>query len=615
VSAPATPRDSAAPSAILRHALPCLLLAALTFAVFSNALRCQFVSFDDWFLIEENTRIQSLAPLNIGRMFTVNVSAVLLGDRGWTDSNTHAWLPLRELSYALDYRFWGLLPVGYHLTNVLLHAANALLAYAVLLWLVKRRALAWLGAAVFAVHPVQVESVTWASGRRDVLYAFFYLLAFLAFVAHERRSGWRRWVLYGLSLACLAASLLSKASAMTLPAVLGLAILAFGESDGTFWRRMSWTVPHWVVAVVLTLLHWLVARQAEVVKGPALGSSLANAPLIFAEYARLLFFPVHLVAPHGTGSLRWGSDGAQILLLAGMVAGLVVVAFWAAPRRSLALFCIGWWFLLLLPVANFIPISVLVAERYLYLPQLGACGLGVAVLGGLMTTRWRRGIGVTCAAAAVALLSLGTHGRNRVWANSRTFWQDGASKWPSIPVMRIGLATAYADVNDFERAWNQYMMVALSWGRAVSYNKEHVSLVSRGLKKFYDTLARQREGSGRSTEALEVYETMVRLLQEEKSPEPWVKLAEAHERRGQWVKAREAVLAAQTLVRQVQKEKEELAKAHEEQGDDDKAREARLAAEKLDADYPGLAEWVKRLEAKAEEAKRGQEGGGGGPKE
>jgi tetratricopeptide (TPR) repeat protein len=182
-----------------------------------------------------------------------------------------------------------------------------------------------------------------------------------------------------------------------------------------------------------------------------------------------------------------------------------------------------------------------------------------------MATRWRRGLGIVCAVAVLALFSLGTASRNRVWANSRTFWKDGTSKWPSIPVMRIGLATAYVDVNDFERAWEQYMMVALNWGRAVSHGPEHVSLVNRGLRRFYDALARQREEQGRKAEALEVYETMVRLLQEEKLTDPWVKLARAYERRGMWEKARDAV----------------------------------LAVKKLDAEYPGLSEWLCRLEAKA----------------
>ncbi|HUT34019.1 MAG TPA: tetratricopeptide repeat protein [Planctomycetota bacterium] len=562
-----------------RHAIACFFLAVLTLGVFSNALRNEFVSFDDWFLIEENERIRSLSPESIVVMFSKR------------DPSSHAWLPLRELSYAVDYRLSGLLPVGYHLTNVLLHTANVLLVYAVLVWLLGRaecrvRAaeggprtahwLAALGAAAFAVHPAQVESVAWASGRRDVLYAFFFLLAFLAFVAHERRGGWWRWVLYGASLFFLLASLCSKASAMTLPAVLFLAILVSGEeAEEGFWRRLWATVPHWVVAFGLTVWHMVTAQQAGVVKGEAFGASLANVPLIFAEYGRLLFFPVHLVAPHGDATLHWASDGARILVLAGVTAGLVALAWWAAPRRGLAVFGLGWWFLLLLPVANVVPISILVAERYLYLPLVGVCALGVGVIGSLMTTRWHRRVVLTCAVAALALFGMATHRRNQAWANSRTFWQDGVSKWPRIPVMRIGLATAYVDANDYERAWEQYMMVALSWGRAASTDPEHVSLVNRGLAKFYDSLGRQREAEGRPDAALEVYGTMVRLLQKEKSVEPWVRLAQACERMGRWEKAREAVLAVQ----------------------------------KLEPEHPGLADWLKRLE------EQGKGATGVGPKE
>lgn len=539
-------------SPAFRHALACLLLAALTLGVFSNALRCGFVSFDDWFLVEENTRIRSLSPRSIATMFRSR------------DPSSHAWLPLRELSYAVDYRLWGLDPVGYHLTNVALHAANAMLAYAVLLWLLRRPALALLGAAAFAVHPAQVESVTWVSGRRDVLYAFFYLLAFLAFVAHERREGRGRWVLYGLSLACLAASLLSKASAMTLPAVLALAALAFGDTEAGLWRRLAATLPHWVLAAGLTAVHTLVASEAGIVKGRALGASLANVPFIFAKYWELLFFPVHLVTPYGYGSLQWSSDSPRILLLTAVTAAVVAAAWWAVERRSLAFFCLGWWFFLLLPVANLIPISVLVADRYLYLPLLGACGLGAELVGSLATHRWRKGLVLGCAVLVLGLLALGTHSRNRAWESSRRFWQDGVSKWPDIPLMRIGLATAYADDNDLERAWDQYMMVALSWGRAASSDPEHLSLVNRGVADFYERLARAREAQGRGDAALEVYETVVRLTQKEKNAEHWVRLARAYERRGMWAKAREAVLAVQ----------------------------------KLEPERPGLAEWLERLKAK-----------------
>jgi len=534
VSEPTESRGWRGTSPTLRHLFACLLLVALTAGTFLNTLRNQFVSFDDWNLIEENQRIRSLSLRSVGRMLVMK------------DPRSHAWLPLRELSYALDYRLWGgLKPIGFHLTNLLLHTANAVLAYGVLVWLLRRPWLACLGAAAFAVHPVQVESVAWASGRRDVLYGLFFLLAFLTFVTHEKHSGRRRWVLYGLSLFFLAAALLSKAAAMSLPACLVLAVLVSEEGERDFWERLLATAPHWALAVGLAAVHLRVAHDAGVVKGQAFSSCLANVPYVFALYWRLLFFPVHLATPHGEGTLSWAADGTLIGLLAALTAGVVAAAWWAAPRRSLAVFCIAWWFVLLLPVAHFVPLSALIAERYLYLPMLGASGFAAGLLGSLMTTRWRKAVVGCCAIIVLALLAAAAHKRNFAWADSRAFWQDGVAKWPSTPVMRIGLATAYVDALDYERAWEQYMMVEPHLrGRAVSSDPEHVDLVHRGLKGFYDQLARRRESQGRHASALEAYETMVRLLQDEKKAEPWVLLAKAYERRGVKDKAREALLAA-----------------------------------------------------------------------
>ena len=530
----------------------CLGLVALTWATFSNALFNGFVSFDDWLLIETNERIRALPPHNIVLMLVSK------------DPNSHAWLPLRELSYAVDYHFWGLLPTGYHLTNLLLHTANVLLAYIVLKWLVRRPVLALLGAAWFAVHPAQVESVTWASGRRDVLYAFFFLLSFLAFLAYERQTGRRRWVWYAASLVCLTASLLSKSSAMTLPAVLTLAVLAFGESGDGLWRRMAATAPHWGIAVGLTAVHVIVAHEAGVVKGQALSSSLASVPLIFAEYWRLLFFPIHLATPHGTAALKWATDGTQIAWLAAATIAIVAAAWWAAPRRSLALFCLGWWFLLLLPVANLVPLSVLVAERYLYLPLLGACGFGAELLGRL-ATGWRRPAVVACALLSVTFLAIGTRSRNRAWENGMSFWQDGVSKWPDIPVTRIGIASEYAEQNQLERAWEEYMTVVLNWGRAASRHPDHLSLINAGLDGFYDRLARSREAQGHAAGALEVYETVARLMPDDVRAR--VRLAHAYERWGMW----------------------------------DKALEQAKAVQAMDPKRVGIGEWVQRLEARAGE--------------
>ena len=320
-----------------------------------------------------------------------------------------------------------------------------------------------------------------------------------------------------------------------------------------------WCVPHVVVAVAFVAVHFWVGQEAGVVKGQLVGRRLASMPWTFASYWRLLFLPVHLATPHARVPLAWSEVGA-IAGSAAVAVGVLVAVWWAAPRRAFALFCIGWWFVMLLPFSNLVPLSMLIAERYLYLPILGACAFGADLVWHL--AKRRRWLAGTCAAIVLALFAMQTHSRNRVWADTRTFWRDAVSKWPDGPVPRIGLAAAYLDTNAPEAAWAQYMKVAIAGAMAYSRNPEHIELVNVGLMQCYDRVARGREADGRMDEALGVYRTAVRLMPQEAAAR--VKLAEAFERRGRYAEALEQL-------------------GH---------------LRKIDEGYAGLAEWRRRLEAK-----------------
>jgi len=528
------------PSREFTCSLCVIALVVLTAATFSNALLDGFVSFDDWFLVQENERIRSLSWGSIKGIFIYQ--------------SNDTWLPLRELSYALDYRFWGLNPFGYHLTNVVFHVGNVVLVLFLVLWVVRRPVVALFAAAVFAVHPVQAESVTWVSGRRDVQYGFFYLLGLLAFVHHEGREGWRRWTLYALSLVFLLCSLLSKPSAMTFPAALFLLVVVFDRGGETTLRRLAACLPHALLTAGLVVVHVVVAKRAGVVKSQALDASLANVPFILAKYLRLIFFPVNLSTPHGDLGLTWARDGLLIGALFLVVVGALAALWWAVRRRDVALFGLGWFLVLLLPVLNLVPLSTLVAERYLYLPLVGVCLVGAEIVGGLP----RRKLAAACGAAIVAMLALMAHERNAVWRNGRTFWRDGVSKWPDIPVTRVGLASEYLDAMRYELAWKEYMTVALAWGRAASTDTEHLELVKAGLEQVYVPLARRRAARGDSEGALRVYETVVRIMPER--VEPRVRLAEAYEKRGMAEAARQQLLAARRLAPKRRDVEERLAR-------------------------------------------------------
>src|SRR5207247_358874 len=193
-------------------------IALVVIACFLPTLRNDFVLWDDDLNFTDNPSYRGLSWPHLRWMFTT-----VLGGH---------YQPLSWVTLGLDYTLWGLDPTGYHLTSLLLHAANAVLCYRLVRALLARAfdrasapgpAAAAAGALFFAIHPLRVESVAWASERRDVLSGLFYLATVLAYVrmaAAERTGGARRW--YLVSLACFVLSLLSKAWGMTLPIVLVL---------------------------------------------------------------------------------------------------------------------------------------------------------------------------------------------------------------------------------------------------------------------------------------------------------------------------------------------------------------------------------------------------------
>jgi len=175
--------------------LVCLSLVAVVFLCFANALGNEFV-FDDIYLVSVNKQIQSLdLPLLL-----------------------RSYRPIRDISYAIDFAFWGQNPLGFHLTSILIHAANVLLVFALARRLTKDLVSATLTALIFAVHPIQTDAVTYISGRRDVLFALFYILAFHTYLTYYGSRWSVKTVAYFLLFLLLwMLSLLSKEMAVSLP--------------------------------------------------------------------------------------------------------------------------------------------------------------------------------------------------------------------------------------------------------------------------------------------------------------------------------------------------------------------------------------------------------------
>ncbi len=404
-----TEPDAALPIRLL--AIGVILAAAL--AATLQTVRYEFLNWDDSVYVLENPWIRSFSWDNVSHIFT--------------KPYFNNFLPLHLLSYSFDYSLWGVKPFGYHLHQVLLHALNAVLAFAVVRRLFGSFAVALVAGLLFAVHPSHVEAVAWVSSRKELLSTTFLLLSTYAYLHARRGNTLRAWP-YAASVACFALGLLSKLSIVTLPLFFLLVdVLAVKQArrDGKFWSRaLLDKIPFALAGIVALRLNMGVQVEAQAAYARDPMQYLAVKGHAVWNYLALL------------GGLRGNSPdydtpalAASFLPVALNLAGLLILpaVVWFAVRRghrTLAL-GVGWVFATLLPVLVF-PLVTYMAERYLYAPSLGFCwllGAGVAALGGRATAGGAR-IGAIAALAAIplALFAYRTAVYNPVWANSETLW-------------------------------------------------------------------------------------------------------------------------------------------------------------------------------------------------
>ena len=273
-----------------RAALICFLLAGVTLASYSSIIGNPFIVFDDEQYITNNAHVMAgLTWANAAWAFTTGYF-----------SN---WHPLTWLSYMLDYELFGLDPGLHHWMNLLFHVANTLLLFA---WLYRSTGSHWrsaLVAALFALHPVHVESVAWASERKDVLCTFFGLLTLLAYTRYARKPSWSQYLVVCL---CLVLGLMSKPMLVTLPCVLLLLdfwpLQRFGvKTDGgtsiTLGRAMLEKLPLFCLAVASSVITVIVQNRGGSVAtldSVPLGLRLSNVLISYVRYVGKVFWPSDL---------------------------------------------------------------------------------------------------------------------------------------------------------------------------------------------------------------------------------------------------------------------------------------------------------------------------------
>ena len=431
----------------------CISLAVLTWVVFGQLLQYDFINYDDPRYVYENTNI---------------TNGLTIGGIAWAFTHIHSmnWHPLTTISHMLDCQLYGLKPGAHHFTNVLLHSIVAILLLLVLqrmtggpsgtgsIW---RSAFV---AAVFAIHPLRVESVAWIAERKDVLSGVFFMLTLLTYFCYVRvRSiGHYLTVLFMFAL-----GLMCKPMLVTLPFVLlvldywPLGRIRGQKSDVSGHENLVMLVVEKIPLVGLSAISSVVTFLAQ--RGavgwteqlPVL-ARINNAVVTYAAYMWQMLWPVKLAVfyPHPESRLPLWEIILCLLLLIGITAAAVVL------RKSRPYFITGWlWYLgMLVPVIGLVQVGWQGrADRYTYLPQIG---LYIAITWGIADVtaawRWQREILTAGTAIVVGLLSWRASVQASYWRDSETLFTHALAVTSNNDVAENNLGIVFLQKGNLDEA-------------------------------------------------------------------------------------------------------------------------------------------------------------------
>jgi len=475
------------------------LLAGITFAAFSATLAADFV-YDARLQILTDGFIhdwRNWPAVLTGRVLAMDV----------LDFNRPAMLA----SLMLDATIYGRDPFGYHLTSVLVHVANVLLVWLVIVALTRPRPgsattpeaslVPPLAALLFAVHPLVAEAVCEPTFREDLLVACFSLAALVLAIRHDPAAAggdWRR--VGGCLILCLAA-IASKEAGIVAPLFLGCFWWLFRRAEpGRFWAAAIGGST--LVAITFLGARFLLEPRASRIfesKPEVLGGSLTQAlliePRILALDAQLVLFPANLCADYGLVSV----SHLPLPLALAILASLAVAGTIASRHDRRLPFAIAMIVLPLVPVANLIPIYHPAADRYLYLPLAGvavavACLLDAPWLAGRDPVRRRAVVGCL---AAVAILGLTCVRRQQVWSSELALWEDTQRRNPVSVTAALGLGEALREAGRLPEAAHA--------------TREALRLAGGRRGDAWATLALILDAQGRRPDAAEALATAIRI--------------------------------------------------------------------------------------------------------
>src|ERR1700726_863059 len=485
----------------------CIFLVLIVWLVFARTLRHEFVNYDDENYVYQNAKI------------TIGLS---LAGIAWAFTHVHArnWHPLTTMSHMLDCQLYGLKAGGHHFTNVLLHSIAVILLFLVLRQMTGALWRSAFVAAVFAIHPLRVESVAWVAERKDVLSAVFFMLTLSAYVYYVRKPSLGRYTTVALLFVL---GLMSKPMLVTVPLVLLLVdywpLRRFAKSTSVksrakrlhWWDRQSISrrlifekIPLLALSAVSGGVTFLAQRQVALARTEELPLfwRINNALVTCITYVWQMIWPVKLAVfyPHPHNGLpHW-----EIILSVALLAAITASAL--AVRKKHPYIVTGWlWYLVMLvPVIGLIQVGWQGhADRYTYLPQIGLYLLvSWAIAEVAASLRIRRQVLAIVAVVVIAALSSRAWIQTSYWRDSETLWRHALAVTSNNDVAQDNLGIALFGRGQMKEA-------VAHWRKSLELHPDNANIINN--------LGMARAEEGRIGEAIALLEKALALQRDNAS--------------------------------------------------------------------------------------------------
>ncbi len=422
-----------------------ILIIFITFYAYNECVNNSFV-YDDHYFVEKNLAIRSLK--NIPRFFL---------DPIHTNASTEwkgIYRPLRTTSYALEYKLYRLDPGGYHLTNLMLHIINVVLTFIFVNLLTSDKRISIITTLLFAIHPAYSEAVLWIGSRADLLLGFFELLTIITFILFIRTGNKKYyvWTIFNFILA-----LLCKETAIVTPVI----FLAISKAMGKKPKRKTIILPFVIAFIYLPVRIYLMQgfAQREWWGGSFINNFLTAIKLI-SHYIYLLIFPYHLSVDYGIKPVQSLFDLQLIISTFIIIVVLWLSYKWVKTKKSMQWLGVVWFFLFLAPALNFIPITTITGDRFLYLSCIGIF-MSIASIIFSFKTKQAKTIFLLLLLMLSATYVITIKNRTREWNNDYSLFSSVLKYNPNSWMSYQDLGTLHYQIKDYKNA-HQFFLKALS---------------------------------------------------------------------------------------------------------------------------------------------------------